>query len=101
MILKKPLNIAICSKDLYSYYPTSNKEGKRTLKCNSSNLKVDHSVLLVGYTETEWIVRNSWGPFWGIDGFAYISRTAGENCCIGSEIHLTVDKSLNCPLSNC
>lgn len=32
-----------------------------------------HCVALVGYTQNRFIVRNSWGPTWGHQGFAYAS----------------------------
>lgn len=32
-----------------------------------------HAACLVGYTESHFIVRNSWGPGWGDGGFAYAS----------------------------
>ena len=28
--------------------------------------KVNHAVLLVGYTPNYWIIRNSWGEGWGM-----------------------------------
>ena len=45
-------------------------------------VKVDHSVLITGWGETNdgtkfWVVRNSWGPRWGLNGFFKIIR--GEN----------------------
>ena len=40
---------------------------------------VDHAVLVVGYTPTYWIVKNSWGPLWGQSGYIYIER--GKNTC--------------------
>ena len=45
-------------------------------------MKVDHSVIITGWGETEdgtkyWVVRNSWGPRWGLNGFFKIVR--GEN----------------------
>lgn len=33
---------------------------------------VDHVVLLVGYTKTHWIIKNSWGTIWGDEGYGYI-----------------------------
>lgn len=40
---------------------------------------VDHAVLVVGYTPEYWIVKNSWGPHWGQNGYIYIER--GRNAC--------------------
>ena len=64
-----------------------------------TQLLLDHSVLVVGYanntnTETSvlgnttgayWIVKNSWGEDWGIDGYIWMSRGRDNNCGIASE----------------
>lgn len=80
VILKKPVNIAVCSADLQYYAPT---QKVRTLFCNVKNTVLDHTVLLIGYTATEWIIKNQWGTDWGVGGFGYISRNQNNNCCIG------------------
>lgn len=41
--------------------------------------EVDHAVLVVGFTPEYWIVKNSWGPHWGQNGYIYIER--GRNAC--------------------
>lgn len=49
------------------------------IKKNQCGTTVDHAVLVVGYTPTYWIVKNSWGTSWGQDGYIYIQR--GKNTC--------------------
>mmetsp|Transcript_32404 Transcript_32404/g.37508 ORF Transcript_32404/g.37508 Transcript_32404/m.37508 type:complete len:389 (-) Transcript_32404:114-1280(-) len=61
--------------------------GSGVLKDNCANDKcastVDHGVLLVGYGSDPtikngdfWIVKNSWGPNWGEDGFIRLTRNS-------------------------
>ena len=42
-----------------------------------------HAIAIVGWGEQDgkkyWIIRNSWGPKWGRDGFFYMAR--GTNTC--------------------
>jgi len=50
-----------------------------------SNIALNHAVQLVGYgTDAAegdyWIVRNSWGPNWGEDGYIRLQRQATAQC---------------------
>ncbi|XP_067824764.1 cathepsin K-like [Heptranchias perlo] len=49
--------------------------------CN--NNRVDHAVLLVGYVDHHskgyWIIKNSWGAYWGENGYMRIIK--GKNMC--------------------
>ncbi|XP_023811589.1 pro-cathepsin H [Oryzias latipes] len=52
-------------------------------ECHSTADKVNHAVLAVGYGQENgtpyWIVKNSWGSKWGMDGYFLIER--GKNMC--------------------
>jgi cathepsin H len=52
-------------------------------KCKSGPMDVNHAVLAVGYGAESnmdyWIIKNSWGADWGVDGFFNMER--GVNMC--------------------
>ena len=101
IIFQKPVIASVCGIDMAFYFPDPNNSSSRTLRCSPHNRVKDHHVLLVGYTETEWIVKNSWGTGWGVDGYGYISMKNAEDCCIGDEIHTTGSKTSDCSVVSC
>jgi cathepsin L len=74
--------------------------------CDMANPDIDHVVQLVGYglderLGTYWLVRNSWSPKWGEDGYIRIARSSNPPCgldttpmdgtgCLGGPANVTV-----------
>ena len=40
----------------------------------STNIQLDHAIVLVGYDQTRWIIKNSWGTGWGNGGYSFINK---------------------------
>ena len=67
-----PIGIGIDSEKMDNY-----KGGIFTAdRCGKD---IDHAVTIVGYTKDAWIIKNSWGPTWGEDGYLLLER--GSNAC--------------------
>jgi len=79
-LLTQPISIAVDASQWSSYtsgvFPTSS--------CSSSGTSLDHAVQVVGFSgygtsSGYYIVRNSWGTDWGVDGYIYLP--IGSNAC--------------------
>jgi cathepsin L len=85
-LLQRPLVIAVDASLWYMYAPVlTDPIANKIFKCsvNTGSPVLNHAVLLVGYTQDAWIIKNSWGTGWGDRGYIYISRNTSVNCGIG------------------
>ena len=59
----------------------------------SDNLRaMNHAVVAVGYTASDWELRNSWGSGWGNGGYFTLNRRRYNN--IGSSLLLKLNTFL-------
>lgn len=74
-VAQQPISIAIGVSEHFRHY----KSGVFNGPCPS---RVNHAVVIIGYTPTEWIIQNSWGLSWGESGRMRIIRGT-RRCGIG------------------
>ena len=83
-----PLAIILSSEKWVSY-------SSGVFSCEK-DARIDHAVLLIGYDETSWIIKNQWGITWGEEGYIRINRdrTDNKNCLIGHSAYSLMEKNI-------
>ncbi|KAH9625005.1 hypothetical protein KSS87_011262 [Heliosperma pusillum] len=95
--VNQPISAAIDGSSLdFQLYTGGIYEGD----CSSNPDDIDHAVLIVGYgsegDKDYWIVKNSWGTSWGMEGYIYIRRNTNLPygvCAINAEASYPIQSS--------
>jgi len=76
-VAKTPMVVVIAASNAFMYY-SSGVLDISTCPANAIN----HAVYLVGVDNcNNWIIQNSWGVWWGINGFAKLAPNNTCNIC--------------------
>lgn len=80
-----PISIALDAESDFQFYKSGVFEST-----TCSNITLDHAVTIVGYGTTShnkkyYIIKNSWGTSWGVEGYMYFSADIPNMCGVAHD----------------
>ncbi|KAI9072560.1 hypothetical protein K1719_045479 [Acacia pycnantha] len=81
--VKQPISVVFEVKDEFQFYKGGIYDGKNC----TGKITINHAMTIVGYDSVGdrdyWIVRNSWGQGWGLEGYMYVKRNSSSTHGLG------------------
>lgn len=87
-VQKQPVSIAIEADQASFQHYTG---GVLSEACGT---KLDHGVLLVGYDDNSWLVKNSWGATWGDNGYVRLTKNGNECGILNQPVYPVVSSGI-------